>query len=191
MVVTDGSAGCNTETGDIVATMAEILSSFLSKSRILLGVWPSVRSFAGLLRATCSIHSTRAFWHLAHVLCRGGGKAPGKHTFDIQKLCRREHTGLCACDLVELEEADALLPIAYSVHTQMRCQIFLLLLPWRQWNCEVWETCSPPRAPRTPTAPAYVGKSVRSYAKDRDTLQVRGEADAGAAVCACGGRTQY
>ena len=38
MVVTEGNAVCNTETGDIVATMAEILSSFLSKSRILLGV---------------------------------------------------------------------------------------------------------------------------------------------------------
>lgn len=106
------------------------------------------------------------------MLCRGGGKAPGKHTFGIQKWCRREHTGLCACDLVELEEAHALLPVAYSVHTQMRCQTFLLLLPWRQWNCEVWETCSSPRAPRVPKAPAYVGKSVRSYAKNRDTPSV-------------------
>ena len=60
-VVTDGNAGCRTETGAIVATIADILSSFLSKSRILLGVCPSILGFAGLLRAICSMHSTRAF----------------------------------------------------------------------------------------------------------------------------------
>lgn len=52
--------------GPIDATMADNLSSFLSKSRALLGAelslfWPSVLDFAGRLRATCSIHSTRAF----------------------------------------------------------------------------------------------------------------------------------
>lgn len=57
----DGSAGCRVDTGAMVATMAEILSSFLSKSRILWGVCPSILGFAGLLRATCSMHSTRAF----------------------------------------------------------------------------------------------------------------------------------
>lgn len=77
-VVTDGNAGCKTATGAMVATMADILSSFLSKSRILLGGWPSILGFAGLLRATCSMHSTRAFWHLTHVLCRGRGKVAEK-----------------------------------------------------------------------------------------------------------------
>lgn len=63
-VPTVGTVGCDSVLGDIVATMADSLSSFLSKSRILFGVWPSLRAFADLLRATCSTHSTLAFWHL-------------------------------------------------------------------------------------------------------------------------------
>lgn len=106
-VITDGNAGWRTETGAMVATMADILSSFLSKSRILLGVCPSDLGFAGRLRATCSMHSTRAFWHLGHVLCRGCGKVPEEHTFGIQLLYLREHTELCAYDLLKLEEARA------------------------------------------------------------------------------------
>lgn len=102
-VVTGGNTGCRTGAGAIVATMADILSSFLSKSRILLGICPSVLGFAGLLRAICSIHSTRAFWHLRHVLCRGCGKVPEKHTFGIQKLCLMEHSELCVYGLLKLE----------------------------------------------------------------------------------------
>src|SRR5690242_21942326 len=86
----------------MVATMADILSSFLSKSRILLGACPSDLGLAGLLRATCSMHSTRAFWHLEHVLCRGCGKVPEKHTFGKQTQCLREHTEPCAYDLFKL-----------------------------------------------------------------------------------------
>ena len=164
-VVTDGNAGCRTDTGAIVATMADILSSFLSKSRILLGVCPSILGFAGLLRATCSTHSTRAFWHLVHVLCRGCGKVPEKRTFGIQKLCLREHTELCAYDLLKLEGARAVWLVPYSARTQTRCLISLLLLPWRQWSCEVWETPKNRSSPRAPRAPACVGKPVRSYAK--------------------------
>ena len=63
-VATAGKAVCDAEVGAIVATIAESLSIFLSKSRIRLGGWPSPLDFAGLRRATCSMHSTLAFWHL-------------------------------------------------------------------------------------------------------------------------------
>lgn len=40
------------------------VSSFLSDSRARLLASPSPLDLAGLRRATCSIHSTLAFWHL-------------------------------------------------------------------------------------------------------------------------------
>lgn len=184
-MVTDGNAGCKTEPGAMVAAIADILSSFLSKSRILLGVCPSILDLAGLLRATCSIHSTRAFWHLEHVLSSGRGTAPERLTFGIQRLCLRERTELCAYDLLKLDYAHAILPAPYSARTQMRCQTFLLFLPWRQWSCEVWGTPRTRWSPRAPRAPACVGKSVRSYAKISD--QCGGDANSGAA---CNGRTR-
>ena len=66
IVATEGRLHC-VGVGAIVATIADNLSNFLSKSRSLVGVWPSLRAFAGRLRATCSTHSTLAFWHLGHV----------------------------------------------------------------------------------------------------------------------------
>ena len=50
-------------------TIADSLSSFFSISATRDGVCTTL-GFVGLLRATCSIHSTLAFWHLEHVLCR-------------------------------------------------------------------------------------------------------------------------
>jgi hypothetical protein len=62
-VATEGKLDSTGE-GAIVATTSESLSNFLSNPRILSGVWPSLRALAGRLRATCSTHSTLAFWHL-------------------------------------------------------------------------------------------------------------------------------
>lgn len=59
-VVTAGNVG-GAGVGAIVATMADKLSSFLSKSRSLFGGGTSLRDLAGLRRATCSMHSTLAF----------------------------------------------------------------------------------------------------------------------------------
>lgn len=59
-VVTAGKAG-GAGVGAIVATIADNLSSFLSKSRSLFGAGTSLLDLAGLRRATCSMHSTLAF----------------------------------------------------------------------------------------------------------------------------------
>lgn len=62
-MATEGRLGGAGEGGS-VATIVDKVSSFLSNSRSLLGSGPSPRAFAGRLRATCSTHSTLAFWHL-------------------------------------------------------------------------------------------------------------------------------
>jgi len=73
MVATGGSVDGGTEAGIlgvvVAVTIAESLSSFFSISVTLLGGCAAVLGFAGRRRATCSTHSTRAFWHLKHVLC--------------------------------------------------------------------------------------------------------------------------
>ena len=68
---TGGSEGAEPDPGAAV-TMAASVSKGLSPSGGLLGAWPAALGFAGRRRATCSTHSTLAFWHLEHVLCRDG-----------------------------------------------------------------------------------------------------------------------
>jgi hypothetical protein len=84
----EGNEDCDGE-GAIVATIADNFSNFLSKSRTLLDAWPSLLALAGLLRATCSTHSTRAFWHLARVnrsevITRIGGCLPLADTGSVR-----------------------------------------------------------------------------------------------------------
>lgn len=74
MVATGGSAG-GAELGTLAVvvevTMACSFSILFSISATLFDGCTTVRGFAGLRRATCSIHSTRAFWHLPHVSTQG------------------------------------------------------------------------------------------------------------------------
>jgi hypothetical protein len=82
----------------MVATIADSLSSFLSKSRNLFGGWPSFLDLAGLLRATCSIHSTLAFWHLR--TCQLGSQCPTiRETYLWQILATSEGTHRTLCFL--------------------------------------------------------------------------------------------
>jgi hypothetical protein len=61
-LATGGNTGWAAEVGaEEPVTMAESLSSVFSSSRALFGVCPTTLGFAGRRRATCSMHSTRAF----------------------------------------------------------------------------------------------------------------------------------
>lgn len=116
--VTGGRVGWGAEFGTLVAVMtADNLSSFFSISDTRVGVCTMVLGFAGLLRATCSIHSTRAFWHLKHVLCRDRKCIRIKHTFDRCQRSRRAHIEPCACG---------------SARRQTSFLSFPLARPWRQ-----------------------------------------------------------
>lgn len=131
MVATDGRLHC-VGAGAIVATIADNLSSFLSKSRNLVGVWPSLRAFAGRLRATCSTHSTLAFWHLGHVSFNVEQKYGwGKQTSGREPACQMERSEPCVFD---------------SARTQRRSLSSLLLRPWRGQNWQSWgkESHRPP-----------------------------------------------
>jgi hypothetical protein len=113
-VVTEGSVEC-AGAGAIVAITVDSLSSFLSKSRSLVGGWTSPLVFAGLLRATCSMHSTLAFWHLCTCYPERSLHIPEKLTFGKGQLCQRGRSALCAfC----------------TFRKQTRFRFSLLLLPW-------------------------------------------------------------
>lgn len=155
MVATEGRLDCAGD-GAMVATMADNLSSFLSKSRNLLGVWPSLRAFAGRLRATCSTHSTLAFWHLG--TCHSmwsSGRGSSKHTFG---RCWGYPTGrseLCVFDIAR---------------RQRRSLSFLLLPPWWEQRWQSWEKESH-RPPVARSRSRSCGE-VRSCAKSGVRLHV-------------------
>ena len=65
MVLTAGRVECSG--GGVELTKAEKRSMTFSSSAMRFGVCATVFGFAGLLRATCSTHSTLAFSHLRHV----------------------------------------------------------------------------------------------------------------------------
>lgn len=151
IVTTEGKVVCAGE-GAMVATMADSLSSFLSKSRNLLGVWPSPRAFAGRRRATCSTHSTLAFWHLGEARVSGCGEAAAESGQDTSGRCwerPRARSGPCACGIFR---------------RQRHCLSCLRGRPWWEQGWPSWarESHRPPVAPSRRSR--WCGE-VRSYAK--------------------------
>lgn len=122
-VVTNGKAGCDAGDGDIVATMVDSLSSFLSKSRILFGGWPSLLDLAGRRRATCSTHSTLAFWHLR--TCHPEWSlhiSRETYLWQIPAVSEGTHRTLC---FLHLSQANAL-PILPSLASIVRMELMFL-----------------------------------------------------------------
>lgn len=94
------------------------MSSFFSISATRFGVWTMVRGFAGRRRATCWMHSTRAFSHLRHVL--GRDRKCNRDMILTSGRCwpsQRARSGPCACG---------------SARRQRRFLFFPLWPPWWQ-----------------------------------------------------------